>query len=258
MAKLKAKAAGKKAGKKIDAGKALERSPSHLLHRALQLALDIYAEETGPDAITQRQYAVLAAVAVHEGLTQTDLVRATGIDRSTLADLVARMIGKGLLARERSVIDARANTVSLTASGREALAAASPRVAAADARILKLLPTRKRDAFLDILGDMSHAAELFAEAAEAEGGAKAKKKKAKDKAEKVAKAPKGAKAEKPAKAGKVAKPVKAAKPPKAAKPAKAEPVNGAAKPAKTAKAAAKAKPAPKPKKAKKAAATVVA
>ena len=252
MAKLKAKAAGKKAGKKIDAGKALERSPSHLLHRALQLALDIYAEETGPDAITQRQYAVLAAVAVHEGLTQTDLVRATGIDRSTLADLVARMIGKGLLARERSVIDARANTVSLTPAGREALAAATPRVAAADARILKLLPTRKRDAFLDILGDMSHAAELFAEAAEAEGGAKAKKK-AKDKAEKAAKAPKASKAEKPAKAAKVAKPVKAVKPAKAAKP---EPVNGAAKIAKPAKAVAKAKPAPKPKKTKKAAATV--
>ena len=105
MAKLKTKPGGKKAGKKVEAGKALERSPSHLLHRALQLALDIYAEETGPDAVTQRQYAVLAAVAAHEGLTQTDLVRSTGIDRSTLADLVARMIGKSLAcspARQRS------------------------------------------------------------------------------------------------------------------------------------------------------------
>ena len=67
----------------------LEQSPSHLLHRALQLALDLYAVETGPGAVTQRQYAVLAAVAEHEGLTQTDLVRATGIDRSTLADMIA-------------------------------------------------------------------------------------------------------------------------------------------------------------------------
>ena len=40
----------------------LERSPSHLLHRALQRALDIYAETSGPTAVTQRQYAVLAAV----------------------------------------------------------------------------------------------------------------------------------------------------------------------------------------------------
>jgi hypothetical protein len=42
---------------------ALDRSPSHLLHRAVQLALDIYAEELGAGAITQRQFAVLAAAA---------------------------------------------------------------------------------------------------------------------------------------------------------------------------------------------------
>jgi len=246
MAKLKAKAGGKKAGKKTEAGKALERSPSHLLHRALQLALDIYAEETGPEAITQRQYAVLSAVSAHEGLTQTDLVRATGIDRSTLADLVARMIGKGLLARQRSAVDARANTVSLTDQGREALALAIPRVAAADARILKLLPSRKRDAFLDILGDMSHAAEALDDAAEPDDAAKTKKKKAK------VKAPKQAKAEKPAPAVKVAKALKAPKPLKAAK-------NGAAvKAAKPAKAASKTVKPVKPAKAKKSAQPAVA
>ena len=210
MAKLKTKAGDKKAGDKkaggkTEAGRALECSPSHLLHRALQLALDIYAEETGPDALTQRQYAVLAAVAAHEGLTQTDLVHATGIDRSTLADLVARMIGKNLIARERSTSDARANTVSLTETGRAALTATGPRVAAADARILKLLPARKRDTFLSVLHDMGRAAEP-APASEAEPKApKAKKKKkAKDKAVKAAK---------PAKAPKA--PQKATKPEKA-------------------------------------------
>ena len=115
---------------------ALERSPSHLLHRVLQLALDIYAAETGPASVTQRQYAVLAAVAADEGLSQTELVRATGIDRSTLADLVARMIAKGHLARERSSEDARANTVKLGDEGRAVLEAIAPRVAAADQRIL--------------------------------------------------------------------------------------------------------------------------
>jgi DNA-binding MarR family transcriptional regulator len=197
MAKLKAKAGGKKPGKKGQAGAALDHSPSHLLHRALQLALDIYAEETGPDAVTQRQFAVLSAVSAQEGLTQTDLVRATGIDRSTLADLVARMIGKSLLARQRSTSDARANTVSLTAEGRTALDAAAPRVAAADERILELMPARKRDAFLGVLRDIGQAAE-----AEPEAVAEAKpKKKKKDKAAKPAKV----KAEKPAKPSKAEK-----------------------------------------------------
>jgi DNA-binding MarR family transcriptional regulator len=220
MAKLKTKPGSKKAGRKIDTGKALERSPSHLLHRALQLALDIYAEETGPDAVTQRQYAVLAAVAAHEGLTQTDLVRSTGIDRSTLADLVARMIGKSLLARQRSTADARANTVNLTEAGRAALEAAKPRVAAADARILKLLPTRKRDAFLGVLRDMGRVAEAMADPDDTGADLKQKKKK-KAKPAKAEKPLKLARATKPAKASKPAKAMKAPKPAGPAKAAKA-------------------------------------
>src|SRR5438128_585565 len=100
---------------------ALRRSPSHLLHLALQFALDLYVKEVGASSITQRQYAVLCAVAAHEGLSQIELVRFTGIDRSTLAQLVSRMIGKGLLARERSSTDNRINAVRLTDAGRIAL-----------------------------------------------------------------------------------------------------------------------------------------
>jgi len=158
----------------------LERSPSHLLHRALQHALDLYVEEAGADAPTQRQFAVLSAVSANEGLSQTDLVRATGIDRSTLADLVARMIGKGLLARERSPTDGRANTVRLTAAGRAALRDAEPKVAAADEKILALVPARARESFLSVLLTMSEAAEREeAQAEPAEAPAPKKKKKAK-------------------------------------------------------------------------------
>ncbi len=133
---------------KPDSSGPLDKSPSHLLHRALQRALDIYAETAGPTAVTQRQYAVLAAVSAHEGLTQADLVRSTGIDRSTLAELVARMLGKGLIGRERSNEDGRANTVSLTDKGRIALSEAQPRAENADEAILKLIPSGKRGGFL--------------------------------------------------------------------------------------------------------------
>ncbi len=138
----------------------LDRSPAHLLHRALQLALDLYAGESGPGAVTQRQYAVLAAVAAHEGLTQTDLVRATGIDRSTLADMIARMTKRGLLARERSANDARANQVTLSEAGRVALDAVQPHVHAADEKILALIPSAKRQAFVAILRDLAKAGEV--------------------------------------------------------------------------------------------------
>lgn len=142
---------------------ALERSPSHLLHRAVQLALDVYAEEMGPGAITQRQFAVLAAVAEHDGATQTDLVRLTGIDRSTMAEMAARLISKGLLERRRSSFDARANAVSLTVAGRDTLEAARPKMAAADARLLKLISGGgRRQAFVGLLQDLMDGAEVQA------------------------------------------------------------------------------------------------
>ena len=143
---------------------ALEKSPSHLLHRAVQLALDIYAEELGTGAIPQRQFAVLAAASEHDGATQTDLVRITGIDRSTMAEMAARLISKGLLERQRSPFDARANAVSLTEAGRAALEEARPRMLAADARLLKLISGGgRRQAFVGLLQDLIHGAEAQAQ-----------------------------------------------------------------------------------------------
>jgi len=102
-----------------DADFDLAVSPGHLLHRAQQFAADRFSEATGGVEITQRQFAVLCAVKADEGLTQTRLVQATGIDRSTLAELVTRMAAKGLLLREKAPGDARANAVRFTDEGRK-------------------------------------------------------------------------------------------------------------------------------------------
>ncbi len=117
-------------GKSKTSRDGLNASPTHLLHRALQLALDYHLDAAGPSALTQRQFTVLSAAAGAEGMTQNDLVRATGIDRSTLADLVARLLTKGLLLRERSATDGRANTVRLSDAGRDALAEGASAAAA--------------------------------------------------------------------------------------------------------------------------------
>jgi len=169
----------------------LSQSATHLLHRVLQLALDFHADAAGPKGLTQRQYTVLAAAGAADGVSQSDLVRATGIDRSTLADLVARMITKGLLQRERSTTDARANTVRLSDAGRAALAEGGRPAARSDAKLLGLLPPKKRDAFVKTLSSLAAAADAT------EAPAKAKKSKA-AKADKTAK-PKTGSAKKKAK-----------------------------------------------------------
>ena len=176
-----------KSGKSAKRSGPLADSPSHLMHRVLQLALDIYSDEAGADGPTQRQFAVMEAVSARSGLTQTDLVRATGIDRSTLADLVTRMTAKGLLERERSAVDARAKAVRLSEAGTALLASARPRVEAADKRILALLPKGKREGFIELLADLATAADAAPDQAKAEAKLAKKALKEARKAEKAAK-----------------------------------------------------------------------
>lgn len=203
-------------------GFALAVSPSHLLHRAQQLAADEFTSRLDRGGVTVRQFAVLAAIADQPGQSQTDLVRATGIDRSTLADLIARLQDRGLIARDRAERDGRAKSVTLTASGRNALAACAPHAKAADEALLALLPKGKRQAFLDALQRLSGLEE-----------ARAKKMGKAEKKAKPKKASKVTKPEKP-KAGKKAKKSKAAT---SAPVVAAKPVATAKRPAKAAKSA---------------------
>jgi DNA-binding MarR family transcriptional regulator len=132
-------------------GKDLDRSAMHLLHRAGQCASDIFSTEARNSGLTPRQFAVLMVVADEEGLTQTVLVERTGIDRSTLADIVGRLLDRGLIQRRRAKEDARAYAIKLSPQGARALREAQPGAAAADQKLLASLPPAKRQDFLESL-----------------------------------------------------------------------------------------------------------
>ena len=129
----------------------LRRSPSHLLHRAGQCAGDVFHAEMSDADLTPRQFAVLVTVSQHEGVSQTGLVERTGIDRSTLADIVSRMLKKGLLQRRRTKEDARAYAVKLTEEGRRILRSSDPLAKKVDERILEALPSKQREQFIGLL-----------------------------------------------------------------------------------------------------------
>lgn len=102
-------------------------------------------------ALTPRQYAVLVAVSQNEGLSQTHLVEKTGVDRSTLADIVRRMLKKGLLQRRRTKDDARAYAVKVTDEGWRVLKAVEPLARRVDDKILAALPGQQRERFMQDL-----------------------------------------------------------------------------------------------------------
>lgn len=134
--------------------KELEYSAIHLLHRAGQCAGDVFGQKVKLAGLTPRQFTILKTVAKYEGLNQTDLVDRTGVDRSTLADIVRRMLNKGLITRKRMTNDARAYAVYVTDKGREILLDAMPAAAAADQKILSTLSEEQREIFLDTLSQI--------------------------------------------------------------------------------------------------------
>ncbi len=131
--------AGRRRKKTAARAETIDRSIIHLLHRASQRASEIFAQETKDFDLTARQYAVITTVAQHEGLSQTDLVRLTGIDRSTLADVVQRLLKRGVIQRERTMRDGRTYAVSLSSEGRQLLESIKPYARRADRIVLSCL-----------------------------------------------------------------------------------------------------------------------
>ena len=127
----------------------------HRLHRASQIATERFASELGDADLTPCQIIVLAAIAADEGASQTTIVEATGVDRSTLTDIVKRLLRRGLLSRRRTKEDARAYALKLTEAGRRALESAVPVMARVEAEMLTAIPAKQRAELINLLGTLT-------------------------------------------------------------------------------------------------------
>jgi MarR family transcriptional regulator, temperature-dependent positive regulator of motility len=132
----------------------LEDSVLHLLHRSGQQAEVVFTRQSKVEEMTPRQFAVLLTVEANPEISQTGLVTATGIDRSTLADVVRRLVTKGWLGRKRTRQDARMYAVRVTAKGQSALDTARPGAKRADELVLSGLSAKQRQEFLTTLAQV--------------------------------------------------------------------------------------------------------
>lgn len=137
----------------------LSQTPSHLFRRCTQYANDLFAQELAASGLTKTQFTVLAAVDQHDGVSQTDLVGITKVDRSTLAEMLNRMCDKDLLDRQRTEDDARANSVRITADGKKALRAGRAAAERVERNLLNMLGVTDRTRLVKLLSTVVAAAE---------------------------------------------------------------------------------------------------
>ena len=126
----------------------LDAQPGHLIRRAQQIAVAMFAEALGRD-VTPVQYAVLRTLQDWPGIDQVTLAREVALDNSTTADIAARLETKGWILRE--VLPRRQRALRLTADGAAMLAAWAPGLHTMNATLLSRLDPPEQLEFMRLL-----------------------------------------------------------------------------------------------------------
>ena len=106
---------------------ALSKFTGSLVRRAQQRHVAVWLSEVSAE-VTSVQYAALEILHKTPGVNQRQLGDELDVDRSTIADLVARMVRNGLIERSDDPVDKRSYVLFLTADGKKQLATLRPRV----------------------------------------------------------------------------------------------------------------------------------
>lgn len=98
------------------------------LYMALQKAAHAFKKRADNDLmaaadLTTAQSAVLVVINAEEGATQRSVASALSLNESAVTAMIRKLMGRGLIDRQRSTRDARAWSLQLTKKGEVALAA---------------------------------------------------------------------------------------------------------------------------------------
>ena len=128
----------------------LLRAPGHLLRRNDQRAFEIFSR-IASDGLTRQQFALLMALAQTPGASQNALVHETGVDKSTIREILDRMVARGWVERERAAYDKRAWTMHISAKGQRLLDERMEKALLVQQEIMAPLPLELRDPFIRCL-----------------------------------------------------------------------------------------------------------
>ncbi|MFI0818175.1 MarR family winged helix-turn-helix transcriptional regulator [Streptomyces sp. NPDC021098] len=136
----------------------LSTHPGHLARR-LQQAHSLLWGAMVSEETTSPQFAVLNALIEKPDIDQRTLSEHVHLDRSTIADLVARLGRRGLLERVRDPRDGRRNVLKLTDEGERLHRKLMTRTARMNRVFLAPLDEDERELLLRLIGRVADAAE---------------------------------------------------------------------------------------------------
>lgn len=136
----------------------LTTHPGHLARR-LQQAHYLLWNTMVSEEITSPQFAVLNALVAEPGLDQRTVGERVGLDRSTIAEVITRLIRRELLDKVRDPQDGRRYLLHLTDEGKRTHRKLTVRTARMNQVFLGPLSTDEQTVFFDLIQRVSEAAE---------------------------------------------------------------------------------------------------
>jgi DNA-binding MarR family transcriptional regulator len=120
--------------------------------RMAQIALfRDFSQGLGGEDVTPGLFGVLVIIESNPDLKQSELARATQLDRSTVVTVIDNLERRGLVERRASVHDRRSNAIRLTEAGTTLLRKLKRQVGQHEKRLLQNFSPAERETFLALL-----------------------------------------------------------------------------------------------------------
>src|SRR5205807_2326906 len=136
----------------------LRLHPGHLIRRAQQVHYWLWNAEVSGE-VTSPQFAVLYALRAEKNIDQKTLGERVSLDRSTTAEVVARLKARGLIQRFRDPRDGRRNLLRLTAAGVRTTERLIPKAVRMNRLLVSALSEREQSELLRMLNRVVDAVE---------------------------------------------------------------------------------------------------
>jgi DNA-binding MarR family transcriptional regulator len=149
-----------------DDGRGLARICGYLIRRSQAVHNQFWSEEVDPE-LTSPQYAVLAVLAAWPRIDQKRVSELASLDKSSAADVVARLERRHWVQREKDPADARRNLLQLSPAAAIAFQQLTPAARRVQERLLAPVPQSEQ---ADFVAQLTTVARLDPAQARHEGG----------------------------------------------------------------------------------------
>lgn len=128
--------------------------PGFLIRRLHQIHLHLFNEQTREYSISPVQYSLLTVLDEHGEMDQNTLALKLGLERTSVAEVIPRLIARGLLSRRQNESDKRFKLVDLTKEGKHLLCEMLDAVERAHNLTINAVPLEQQQQLLEIMAKL--------------------------------------------------------------------------------------------------------